>query len=405
MSNSLQFGATGELMHPTTPTAVGVHLLLDYDLGDAQAVTAAVEALLLDGERVIRTRSSNRTIVLPLVVRGSSRLDLSERVDALMQDVLAGGDLTWSPAGGLPLVWECFSGQPDVHWAVRTEGKYTQRVDVTLPALPFGRSPDPETVTVTEVAASTNGRLYSLTDLLGSAPAPLNVAMTFPLPVDAWLLHQPPAGSDPAAPILNPFPSSAQTVTVTGAELLRGTYTLAAGVTTYGAPDEQRTMDVTITQGSTGVSTTIQKAYTSGLNLRPLVLGNVTLPLVDRPASAASSLTFDFDDSGGTELHTLMLLDTAGRTVASFAQAGTLGNTVAAWVDEPDVGAVLGPMWNSPTSSRTGAYAVAEPRASGGALSVSTADEGMPLLVYSAGANPDAPTVTYRPRWLAERVA
>lgn len=406
MSSSLVLGSVGELL-PEEPKEPGVHLLAGYDLGSPEEVTAAVEALLIDGERVVATRTGNRSFVLPLLVIGEDRQDLTARVDELLLALTAADyTLTWTPEGGLPLVWDCFPARSTPTWDTAVEDlAFAQVIDVTIPALPFGRSPDSEDATLTEVGAGTNGKLFALTDLLGSAPAPVAVELAFGGPVDAWLLHLPPAGADPDAPILNPFPDTDQTVTVANAQRLRGTYTIVAGVTTYGTPGQLRTMDVTVEQDGTGVTETIQKAYTSGLNLRPIELGNITLPLVDRPAGATSSLTFTFDDSGATTLHTLMLIDTAGQLVASLSQAGTLGNTLAAWVDEPAPGAVLGPVWNSPTEMRTGAYAVAEPRVTGGALAVSTKHEGLPLLVFSAGDNPDAPAVTYRPRWLAERVA
>lgn len=405
MSSSLLLAATGELI-PEDPKAPGVHLLAEYDLGDPESVTAAVEALLADGERVVTTRTGNRTFTLPLLVIGEDRQDLTARVDALLLDLTqATFTLTWTPDGGLPIVWDCFPGQPTIAWDQAVEDHaFAQALSVTIPALPYGRSPDLETVTLTEVVTSVNGRLYTLSDLLGSARAPLAVEMSFPLPVDSWLLHQPPPDADPAAPILNPFPDADQNVTVDDAELLRGTYSLVAGVTTYGEPGEQRTMDVTITQDGTSITQTIQKGYTSELNLRPFVMGNVTLPLVARPDGAPVSLTFTFDDSGGTLLHTLMLIDTRGRTIQSHSQPDGVDPTESAFIDEPPPGAVLGPIWNSPTLDRADGYAVAVPRLSGGPLVASVDREGSALLLYSAGIDPNDPVLTYRPRWLAERV-
>lgn len=402
MANSLLLATTGELL-PSDPNAVGCHLLIEYDLGDPATITAAVEALLLDGERVTSTRSGNRSIVLPILVRGSSRLNMSARVDALIHDVAAAEyTLTWEPDGGLPLIWDCMVGQATVRWDVQIEDRFCQRVDLTLPALPFGRSPDPVTPTLTEVDNGSGWVRYALSDLLGSARAPVNVELGFASAIDAWLLHRPPADADPGAPIATELTSGA--ADIADAELLRGTYSVVLGIGTYGAPGQDRIVTVTFTQDDTTVTQTISKAYTSALNLRHLEAGKITLPLVDRPAGASSGLSVTVEDSGDSTFYALFLLDTRGHTVQALSQADGTADSVAAWIDEPGIGQAIGPMWSSSTATRTDAFAITEPRVSGGPMSLSADDEDGVLLVYAAGALPDEPVIGYHPRWLAERV-
>lgn len=402
MSTSLNMSAVGELL-PADPRAAGLHLGGDYDLGDPEMVTAAVEALLLDGERVRLTRVGNRAFTLPIIVIGSDRDDLTARVDELIDRTTREGTLTWTPDAGLPIIWDCFPGQATVRWDVRIEDvAFAQQVDLVIPAMPFGRSPDPITPTVTEVLDTGGGKLYALSDLIGSARAPISVELGFAAAVDAWLLHRPPADADPDAPILAELTAGA--VTLTDAEKLRGTYTIVLGMSSYGAPGENRTVTVTVEQSGTTYTEQISTAYVSSLNLRQLVVGNLTLPLIDRPAGATSTLTLTVDDSGDSTFLSVMLLDTRGQTVQGLAQAPGVAAPTAVWIDAPDVGAALGPIWSSSTGARSGAYAVTEPRAGGGVLSLSAHDEGGTLLVYCAASTPDDPVISYYPRWLAERV-
>lgn len=403
MSSSLALSPVGELL-PTNPRAPGYHLGGDYDLGEPQSVTATVEALLLDGERVRLTHVGNRALVLPIIVLGSDRDDLTAKVDALLAGVADEGyTLTWTPDGGLPIIWDCFAGQATVRWDVRVEdAAFGQQVDLVIPALPFGRSPDAVTPTLTETLAVSAGKLYTLADLIGSARSPIGAELSFAGAVDAWLIHRPPRDADPDAPILVEL--TGDTAAISDAELLRGTYTVVLGVSTYGAVGEDRTVTVTISQDGTDVTQQISTAYVSALNLRQLAVGNVTLPLVDRPASAASDLTVTVDDSGGSAYLAVMLLDTRGQTVQALAPPEGVSYPTAAWVDEPEIGAVVGPLWASATGARSGAYAVTEPRISGGPLALSARDEGGALLIWAAGNVPDEPVLGYYPRWLAERV-
>lgn len=398
--------------------APGVYLAMDYDLGDPQGVTAAVEALLLDGDRVLVTRAGNRTFDLPLIVRGSTRTDLTARMDALLLAVKNSGyTLAWTPQSGLQIIWDCFTAQPQIIWDVRYENRlFVQQVHLTIPALPYGRNPALSTVTCTARSSGSSWRINTLSAILGSARAPVAAELTWSGGtglVDSWLLHKPPIGSDPDAPLVTTIGgasgATSQSVAIPNSEKLNGTYTLVAIPQSYGAPGQRRLMTATITQSGTSAQQVIEKSYVSSLNLRPLVIGNITLPLVRRPAGGTSILTIATVDTlwsaQGTSLLAYALLDTRGQTVAMYAVAPGTGYAAKAWLDEPAMAGGLGDIWASPSTSKAAGFAVSESRASGGLLSVSQEDNGNVLLSISAGYVPDSPVLTYHPRWLAERVA
>lgn len=379
-----------------------------YTFGDSKPDTAVIESLLLDGEPVQVDRFGNRELVLPIHVKvpegEADRLALSAATSALVEAVQthAHFTLTWTPDGGLPMIWDCYAGAAAVGWSQLEEKWLTQTVTLTFPAAPFGRSPDAVTPDLTLIQSTTRGRVFEIGEVVGSARAPAGIALPFSAAVTAWLLHRPPADADPDAPILRDL--TAHTVTIADAEKLRGTYTVVLGVSTYDAPGEARTVEVTVGQDGTDIEQTISKAYTSTLETKHLVVGNITLPLVDRPAGATTSLTVVVDDSGTSSYLAVMLLDTRGQTVQSMQQVAGVAGTVAAFVDEPEPGAVVGQIWNSPTTDREDAYAATEPRMAGGPLVLSKRDEGGVLLVYTTGSGvAQTPALGYHPRWLAER--
>lgn len=398
-------------------TGPGVFLLLEYDYGDPQGVTAAVEAILLDGDRVLVTRAGNRTFDLPLIVKGTTRTDLTARMDALLFSVKNSGyTVSWTPMDGLEILWDCFTAQPQITWDVQQEDRlFVQKVHLVIPALPYGRNPDPETVTLTDRDSDTAWRISTLSDIIGSARSAVAAELTFGGGVgliDSWLLHKPPVGADPDAPYVTTIGgtvgATSQSVVIPNAERLNGTYTLVGIPETYGGPGQRRLMTATITQSGTTATQVIEKAYVSAANLRPLVLGNVTLPLARRPAGGTSTLTIATVDTlwdvAGTSLLAYALLDSRGQTVAMFAVAPGTGYTLKAWLDEPSMATGLGDIWASPDATKAHGFAVSESRASGGPLAVSEEDNANVLVAIASGYIPDAPVITYHPRWLAERV-
>jgi hypothetical protein len=99
--------------------------------------------MLLDGERPFGYRSSNRTVVLPVIVKAPDFVTMTAAREVLMQLIdQQTWTLTWTPAAtGLPLVLDCFRAQP----TVITYGFLQNRIpyavlNLTFQALPYGRS-------------------------------------------------------------------------------------------------------------------------------------------------------------------------------------------------------------------------------------------------------------------------
>src|SRR5580700_10309438 len=127
MSDSLVIADSIELLgtpNGTTslnPACAGAQFRLTpgFDLGAPQPTVDVVASLLLDGERPLGTRASNRTITLPITIKAPNFLILSAAREVLMKAIDKQlWTLTWTrdPAGGtaLPLVLDCFRALPTV---------------------------------------------------------------------------------------------------------------------------------------------------------------------------------------------------------------------------------------------------------------------------------------------------
>lgn len=120
-------------------------LLPGYDPGAPQPTTDYVASLLLDGERPIGRRASDRTVKLPVWIIATDRDNLAAAREHLESAV--DGDmftLTWArdrPDGPLPLLLDCFRAFPTVVTAdLIWEKNFCQQVTLTIPAMPYGRS-------------------------------------------------------------------------------------------------------------------------------------------------------------------------------------------------------------------------------------------------------------------------
>jgi hypothetical protein len=155
VANSIELlGAEGGVPS-VNPACPGVVFLLADDggfgLGAAQPTTDYVASLILDGSRPFGRRADNRSITLPvriiapagaanpLQLLAAAREVLAQAVD---QDVWT---LTWvrDPGGGtpLPLILDCYRAQPSKPvYNPLDEGAGVMRVDLTIPAKPYGRS-------------------------------------------------------------------------------------------------------------------------------------------------------------------------------------------------------------------------------------------------------------------------
>jgi hypothetical protein len=121
------------------------------DPGAPQPTTDFVASLLLDGERPFGRRASNRTIKLPIWITAPTRQCLAAAREALQQAIDQDYyTITWTrdPTAGnpgntpLPLVFDCFRAQPTVpiFQTLREKEILGVQVELTIPALPYGRS-------------------------------------------------------------------------------------------------------------------------------------------------------------------------------------------------------------------------------------------------------------------------
>jgi hypothetical protein len=154
MSDSLVVSGSIELLGggvaSTIPACAGAIFRLQqgFDLSAPQPTTDFVASLILDGERPFGRRSSNRTIALPILIVGTSRTNLAAAREVLEQAIDQDQwTLTWTrdpgPGGtALPLVIDCFRAQPSkpVYNTLIEKQLNMLQIDLTIPALPYGRS-------------------------------------------------------------------------------------------------------------------------------------------------------------------------------------------------------------------------------------------------------------------------
>lgn len=153
-------GAVFRVSNPADAYASGLGGVFSesgYSLGAPQPTTDIVGSLLLDGERPFGYRASDRTIVLPVIIKApnfqaliAARESLLREVDQQTWTLRWTRDTTGTFAGNpnpLPLLFDCFRAQPTVvSW-----GAFYNRIPygilvLTFQALPYGRSDLPVTV-------------------------------------------------------------------------------------------------------------------------------------------------------------------------------------------------------------------------------------------------------------------
>lgn len=121
------------------------------DFGAPQPTTDFVASLLLDGERPFGRRASNRTIKLPIWITAPNRQILAAARECLEQAIDQDyWTITWTrdPDAGnpgnaaLPLVFDCFRAEPTVAILNTLIEKQLcgLQIQLTIPALPYGRS-------------------------------------------------------------------------------------------------------------------------------------------------------------------------------------------------------------------------------------------------------------------------
>ena len=157
MPDSLVLANTVEVLNGSPPSVnpscpgARFYLQPSGDFGAPQPTTDFVASLLLDGERPFGRRASNRTIKLPIWITAPNRQLLAAAREVLEQAIDQDYyTITWTRdptagnAGGtpLPLIFDCFRAQPTVAtFNTKFEKQLAgMQVEVTIPALPYGRS-------------------------------------------------------------------------------------------------------------------------------------------------------------------------------------------------------------------------------------------------------------------------
>jgi hypothetical protein len=133
----------------TNPACAGAvfRLANGYDPGAPQPTADVVASYLLDGERPYGRRASNRVIKLPIWVIGQSRDNLAAAREHLEATIDADMYIIrWARDRGedvepLPLIFDCFRANPtQVTYDIKKERNYYVQVEISVPALPYGRS-------------------------------------------------------------------------------------------------------------------------------------------------------------------------------------------------------------------------------------------------------------------------
>jgi hypothetical protein len=121
--------------------------------------TTTVISLLLDGERPVGYRASNRAVKLPVIVFAPTREILAAAVEALLQAIDQDQwQMTWTRAGGLPVVFDCYRAKAasvNYHLIHQQQAGPMQALTISFPALPYLHSDQPVTLTFDSPFAGT----------------------------------------------------------------------------------------------------------------------------------------------------------------------------------------------------------------------------------------------------------
>jgi hypothetical protein len=119
-----------------------------YDLGAPAPTVDYVVSLLGDGSKNVGDHYDNRTINLPIVIFAPDLTTLATAREKLLQAVaLHEFPLVWTREGGMPLVYDCQRATTATPlYSLATEKALVSQVNLTIPAMPFGRNDFPVTV-------------------------------------------------------------------------------------------------------------------------------------------------------------------------------------------------------------------------------------------------------------------
>lgn len=335
-----------ELIANAAGTA-GYHLQAGgLGLGDGEPDTTVIASLLLDGDPVTGNRTKNRHGVLPVKVIGTSRLDLSARVDTLRAAVNAATwTLQYTPDGGLPIVFDCFRATVTHTRPTSVDGILETVVTLSFDAMPFGRSPDQKTITVAARSqidsfdtAPSGAALDTTTKIEGTGSAKVTGNQSVPNPnlytpttpiSRSFAARDYSAYPNVAVQALAPYPPGSYSILI-----LTLTLTSASGSTTYAPVSvtfnaaNWRIASIPLTGGTvtsgSGVTLTAVTSYSLSTTLSYILAG--------QPAS----LTWNIDDLEATGSSAALTTTTRGelllipaiigsaRTPVSIAATGTI---------------------------------------------------------------------------------
>lgn len=143
---------------PQCPGAI-FRLAPGYNLSAPQPTTTTVISLLLDGERPLGWRASNRVNKLPVVVLADDRNTLAAAVEELLQAIdQEEWKMIWTRDGGLPVVFDCYRAEATtVNYNLLRQKMAgpVQALSLSFKALPYLHSDTPITLTFDSPFAGT----------------------------------------------------------------------------------------------------------------------------------------------------------------------------------------------------------------------------------------------------------
>lgn len=149
----------------TNPACLGAQFRLapGWDLSAPQPTSDIVASLVLDGERPVGQRASNRTVQLPIVITAPlvTTVDAARAVLIGAREILMRAIdqeqwiLRWTREGStLPTLFDCFRATPTVvSYVLPYEQQLICQMQISFPAMPYGRSDAPITVNFTSPIA------------------------------------------------------------------------------------------------------------------------------------------------------------------------------------------------------------------------------------------------------------
>ena len=397
MTDTLLFeGYAADGLPSVTIGTSTIYLADDFSFGD----------VLLSGS--LLDRHAPKQWVVPVVVKEGTRAAMRATVEDLMQALSRDYfKLTWTPTGGLAMVFDCYDAQVVSDWSMPLTATGARRLSVTFTTRPYGSTP-----TTTEAVAGVTGTgtryfVQTAQNVKGTAPG---------LVTDLEV-----AGSNLLSSIIHATPPGrAQNIPIP----------LTAGASSYVTPNDQDgTYAVWVVYSAVQVGSSLGEfSWTSGyiggpgftgaalpilpvatiehLRSRYCPAGFITLPGIKTLGTPAYQFQCSVTSVGtGVTPLEVLLLNVEGTTV--YRSSGSVPTNAIRrnYIKGPDYPAELNEIYepaDQATITRNGSYSRPDYRnQSGGPLTVHPA--GSVLMAHSPYSTPTSITATYAPRWLSER--